>query len=56
MGKRIKLGVAKLGERGQSGGAFITGANLRKRPEPKELPKEEPEKGELDLERDPEEN
>ncbi len=32
MGKRIKLGVAKLGERGWSSGAIITGANLRRPP------------------------
>ena len=43
---RPKVRVAELGEIGQSGGAIITGANLRKRPEPKEPPKEEPEKGE----------
>jgi len=36
MGKRIKLGVAKLGERGWSNGAIITGANLR-RPKKKPL-------------------
>ena len=35
MGKRISKGVAKLGERGQSGGAIITGANLRRPPEKK---------------------
>ncbi len=29
MGKRVSKGVAKLGERGQSSGAIITGANLR---------------------------
>ncbi len=41
MGKRIKLGVAKLGERGQSSGAIITGANLR-RPPAKPLPPDDP--------------
>ncbi len=44
MGKAIDLGYAKLGERGQSGGAIITGANLRrssktKSPEPEAAPK-----------------
>jgi hypothetical protein len=46
MGKRIKLGVAKLGERGQSGGAFITGANLRRRPKESDKPPEPPEEDE----------
>ena len=47
MGKVTWHGLVKLGETGQSGGAFITGANLRRRPEPKEPPKEpEPLKGE----------
>ena len=36
MGKRINKGVAKLGERGWSNGAIITGANLR-RPKKKPL-------------------
>ncbi len=40
MGKFTYRGYVKLGEMGQSGGAFITGANLRRRPEPKEPPKE----------------
>ncbi len=36
MGKRIKGGVAKLGERGRANGAIIIGANLR-RPKKKPL-------------------
>ena len=48
MGKNTSRGYVKLGEMGQSGGAFITGANLRKRPkegkplEPKAEDKAEP--------------
>ncbi len=38
MGKRIGRGFAKLGEVGQSGGAIITGANLRRPPEKKAPP------------------
>ena len=38
MGKVIRKGYAKLGETGQSGGAFITGANLRKRPKSSDKP------------------
>ncbi len=41
MGKRIKLGVVKLGEVGRLGGAIITGANLR-RPPAKPLPPDAP--------------
>ncbi len=33
MGKLIWKGLAKLGEIGQSGGAIITGANLRRPPQ-----------------------
>ncbi len=46
MGKRISKGVAKLGERGQSGGAIITGANLRR-------PKKKPLEAEPDENSDP---
>ncbi len=35
MGKVISRGLAKLGEVGLSGGAIITGANLRRPPEKK---------------------
>jgi hypothetical protein len=38
MVKVINKGVAKLGERGQSSGAIITGANLRRPPEKKPPP------------------
>ncbi len=46
MGKITWRGFAKLGERGQFGGAIITGANLRrstktKSPEPVQAPKVE---------------
>ncbi len=46
MGKLTSHGLGKLGERGQSGGAIITGANLRrstktKSPEPVQAPKVE---------------
>ncbi len=46
MGKLTNLGFAKLGERGQFGGAIITGANLRrssktKSPEPVQAQKVE---------------
>ncbi len=41
MGKRIKKGVAKLGETGQSSGAIITGANLRRPAEKKPTPEPE---------------
>ena len=40
MGKLTNLGSAKLGERGQFGGAIITGANLRS--SPKKKPPAEP--------------
>ena len=46
MGKRIKGGVAKLGEVGQSGSAIITGANLRR-------PKKKPLEAEPDNNPDP---
>ncbi len=43
MVKRIKKGVAKLGEVGQSSGAIITGANLRRPPEkPRAAPEADP--------------
>jgi hypothetical protein len=43
MVKVINKGVAKLGERGQSSGAIITGANLRRPPEkPRAAPEAEP--------------
>ena len=44
MVKVINKGVAKLGERGWSNGAIITGANLRrppKEPKPPEPPKKD---------------
>ncbi len=46
MGKIIWRGFANLGERGQFGGAIMTGANLRrstktKSPEPVQAPKVE---------------
>jgi hypothetical protein len=46
MGKRISKGVAKLGEVGQSSGAIITGANLRR-------PKKKPLEAEPDNNPDP---
>ncbi len=42
MVKRIKKGVAKLGERGQSSGAIITGADLRRPPEKPKAPEADP--------------
>jgi hypothetical protein len=43
MVKVINKGVAKLGAVGQSGGAIITGANLRRPPEkPKAAPEADP--------------
>ena len=45
MGKNTSRGYAKLGEMGQSAGAFITGANLRRRPK-EEKPLEPPKKDE----------
>jgi hypothetical protein len=41
MGKRISKVVAKLGERGWSSGAIITGANLRRPPEKPKAPEPE---------------
>ena len=42
MGKRISKGVVKLGERGWSGGAIITGANLKRAPEKPKAPEADP--------------
>jgi hypothetical protein len=38
MGKHTFKGYVKLGETGRSAGAFITGANLRKRPKSSDKP------------------
>ncbi len=42
MVKVINKGVAKLGEVGQSSGAIITGANLRRPPEKPKAPEADP--------------
>jgi hypothetical protein len=54
MGKRIKLGVVKLGERGWSSGAIITGANLRRLPEKPKAP--EPKAAKKDEGEEPDED
>ncbi len=46
MGKNTSRGYAKLGEMGQSAGAFITGANLRRRPKESDKPPEPPKEDE----------